>query len=458
MECEESFSKLQAERRLCAQLEHSAADLRSQNATVEQEITVARAELQQLQASLSALAQQLQIEQQKVASARLEHDSLQQEVASLTLGIQDFVSQLTNFNAFAGDFSSPAELPSSAPPLLQPLLDQLQRMCASFALATSRQQLESEQPLASTSDMLQVSTEMADLRLRLQALQAQALEAEQRWRRAEAAAAAAESRLSESTQVHDSAYQSALAQIRDSKDALAFKFDQQQQRIRELCSRLRSSLSPMLLEPSESAHGSRDSIDQLESLLGSVEAALQHAHHSSAADAAATPASVRPHATPLMGGVGASTIASAASTASRFSTPLPHKDSEYLPKGVGRNQHLHSAPGNGAEESVRWLELQLAVCRQEVSAMESRCVQPHSSAPLSSVVVFFLGTSTPWSRLPAGALNECVGSLGLALLASNIMLCACRKSCCDASLRSTPGWPSPKRGASCVWPLLATTS
>jgi chromosome segregation ATPase len=45
MECEESYSKLQAERRLCAQLEHTAADLQSQKAAIEQDIAVARARL-----------------------------------------------------------------------------------------------------------------------------------------------------------------------------------------------------------------------------------------------------------------------------------------------------------------------------------------------------------------------------------------------------------------------------
>jgi hypothetical protein len=219
--------------------------------------------------------------------------------------------------------------------------------------------------------MLIINTEMADLRLRLQALHAQAHEAEQRWRRAEAAAAAAESRLSESSHMHDSAYQSALAQLRDAKDALAFKLDQQQQRIFDVCSRLRSSLSSAPIESSETVNSSRDSIDQLESLLSKVENILLH---SSAADTAATPAPMRPQATPLMGGVGASTIASAASTASRFSTPLPHKDNEYLPKGVSRNQPLHGVSGNSSEEAARWLELQLAMCRQEFAAMESRFV------------------------------------------------------------------------------------
>jgi len=281
---------------------------------------------------------------------------------------------LSSCNASAGDVMNPAELPCSAPPILQPLLDQLQRMCACFVLTTSRQQLEAEQPLASTSDMLLINTEMADLRLRLQALHAQAQEAEQRWSRAEAAAAAAESRLADSALLQDSANQSALSQILEAKDALVSKLDHQQQRIRDMCSRLRSSLSSLPIESPALPTSSLDGIEQLDSLLGRVENVLLHA---SLGDAAASPTPRRPHATPLMGGVGASSIASAASTATRFASPLPHKDSEYMSRGGNRHNTARAlatdvAAGSAADETMRWLELQLAVCRQEFTAMENR--------------------------------------------------------------------------------------
>jgi chromosome segregation ATPase len=122
--------------------------------------------------------------------------------------------------------------------------------------------------------MLLINSEMADLRVRLSALQAQALEAEQRWQRAESAAAAAESRLSESSHLQDSAYQSALGQIRDARDALASKLDEQQQRIRSMCSRLRSSLSSLPVQSSEGPSPSNDSLEQLELLLGKVESVV----------------------------------------------------------------------------------------------------------------------------------------------------------------------------------------
>ena len=375
-ECEECLSKLQAERRLCAQLEHTATGLRSRNAAIESEVAASQEHLQQQQLALRTLTQQLEVQQQQVASARHEHDSLRQDVLTLTMGVHDFVSQLSSCNASAGDVMNPAELPCSAPPILQPLLDQLQRMCARFVLTTSRQQLEAEQPLASTSDMLLINTEMADLRLRLQALHAQAQEAEQRWSRAEAAAAAAESRLAESALLHDSANQSALSQILEAKDALVSKLDHQQQRIRDMCSRLRSSLSSLPIESPALPTSSLDGIEQLDSLLGKVENVLLHA---SLGEAAASPTPRRPHATPLMGGVGASSIASAASTATRFTSPLPHKDSEYMPRGGNRHSTARAlatdvAAGSAADETMRWLELQLAVCRQEFTAMENRWV------------------------------------------------------------------------------------
>jgi len=368
MECEESFSKLQAERRLCLQLEGTAADLRSQNTSVEREIAVAREQLQQQQLLRGSVLEHLQIEQQQVLSARQEHESLRHDVLALTLGVQDFVSRLMDCNSSSGEISASAELPSSAPPLLQPLLDQLQRMCASFVLATSRQQLESEQPLASTSDMLLINSEMADLRVRLSALQAQALEAEQRWQRAESAAAAAESRLSESSHLQDSAYQSALGQIRDARDALASKLDEQQQRIRSMCSRLRSSLSSLPVQSSEGPSPSNDSLEQLELLLGKVESVVLRV---SVGDAA-TPLPMRPQATPLMGGVGASTIASAASTAARFSSPMPLKTNQYPQSSHGHRLAAHGVAGDAADEATHWLELQLAMCRQEFTVMENR--------------------------------------------------------------------------------------
>jgi hypothetical protein len=276
--------------------------------------------------------------------------------------------------------------------------------------------------------MLHINTEMADLRARLQALQAQAHEAEQRWRRAEAAAAAAESRLSESSLAHDSAYQSALTQIRDAKDALMCRFDHQQQRIHDMCFRLRSSLSSLPMESLETISGSQDGIEQLENLLGKVENVFLHV---TASDAAATPAPVlaRPHATPLMGGIGASTIKSAASTAPRFTSPSPHKVNNFA-TGGGDQQSAHHVDGKVADEASRWLELQLTMCRQEFAAMESRF--RFASRHLLTLMPFVSDINMPWIRPQAGAQNECAGPRSCRIMSQHSDSLMFRRSCSDA--------------------------